>query len=80
MEQPFMFEKATLFGAGEAGDEIMYGKENLLNDMKKAVSEVQNNSIVINVYGAQGQDVSELADIVADRINQNIQRQRAVFS
>ena len=36
MEQPFMFTKATIFGAGEAGDEILYGREALLNDIREA--------------------------------------------
>lgn len=38
MDQPYMFVKPTLFGAGEAGDEIMYGKEALMNDIREAVS------------------------------------------
>lgn len=33
---PFLFRNATLFGAGEKHDEILYGKENLLNDIKRA--------------------------------------------
>lgn len=38
MEQPFMFTRATIFGAGEAGDEILYGREALLNDIREATS------------------------------------------
>ena len=34
----------------------------------------------INVYGAPGQNVQELADIVADRINQAITSRQAVFA
>lgn len=34
-------------------------------------------NVIINVYGAQGQDVKELADLVADRILDEKQRQRA---
>jgi hypothetical protein len=37
MEQPYMFSDATLFGAGEAGDELMYGKSNLMKDISTAV-------------------------------------------
>lgn len=38
-----------------------------------------NNTISINVYGAQGQDVYELADIIQDRINQATYSNKAVF-
>lgn len=36
MNQPYVFEKATLFGAGEAGQEVLYGKEALLRDIREA--------------------------------------------
>ena len=36
LENPFMFQNATLFGAGEAGDEILYGREALLRDIREA--------------------------------------------
>lgn len=52
MDSPYMFTQPTLFdinplagtakGAGEAGDEIMYGRSNLMNDIKKAVGEHDN--------------------------------------
>jgi hypothetical protein len=31
-----MFGNATLFGAGEAGDEMLYGRSALMNDIAKA--------------------------------------------
>ena len=37
MENPYMFTKPTLIGAGEAGDEIMYGRKALMKDIKEAV-------------------------------------------
>lgn len=37
MNDPYMFSGATLFGAGEAGDEIMYGRSNLMRDIHEAV-------------------------------------------
>ena len=37
LADPYMFQNATLFGAGEAGDEILYGREALLNDIREAV-------------------------------------------
>jgi TP901 family phage tail tape measure protein len=55
MEEPYMFTKPTLFnvnpltgqakGAGEAGDEIMYGKKNLMNDIGFVVSQ-QNSGLI----------------------------------
>ena len=38
-----------------------------------------NNNISINVYGAQGQDVSELADIIEQRIADNTLRRGVAF-
>lgn len=52
MDNPFMFTQPTLFdvnpitgtakGAGEAGDEIMYGHSNLMNDIQDAVGHHDN--------------------------------------
>ena len=39
MDTPYMFGNATLFGAGEAGDEIMYGKSSLMRDIRTAVAD-----------------------------------------
>lgn len=38
------------------------------------------NTVSINVYGAQGQDVSELADIIEQRISDNVVRRGVAFS
>lgn len=55
VDNPYMFTKPTLFdfdpitgtarGAGEADDEIMYGKTNLMNDIREAVSSENENMI-----------------------------------
>lgn len=37
-------------------------------------------NVSMTIYGAEGQDVSALADIIADRINGAVQRQKAVFA
>ena len=52
MDTPFMFTQPTLFdvnpvtgtakGAGESGDEIMYGHSNLMNDIQNAVGHHDN--------------------------------------
>ena len=36
--------------------------------------------VVLNVYGAEGQDVSELADIVMARMQNAVERREAVFA
>ena len=38
VESPRMFSGATLFGAGETSDEILYGKKNLMRDIREATS------------------------------------------
>lgn len=36
MNNPYMFNNATLFGAGEAGDEVLYGRSALMRDISAA--------------------------------------------
>lgn len=43
MNNPYMFENATLFGAGEAGDEIIYGRANLMRDIREAANGKNSN-------------------------------------
>jgi hypothetical protein len=63
MDQPYMFTDATLFGAGEAGDEFMYGRSNLMRDIREAVGgggSTFNNTF--NIYDAN--DPQEVADTI----------------
>ena len=53
MQNPYMFSNATLFGAGEAGDEILYGREALLTDIKEAMSGGREVVNYITVNGAE---------------------------
>jgi hypothetical protein len=52
---PYRFRHPTIFGAGEAHDEIMYGRENLLRDIREA----SGGSTVINmtVNGAESPEL-----------------------
>lgn len=53
---------------------------NMLPQMNMgAASSVANNSISINVYGAQGQNVNELAEIIEERLAENMMRRGAAF-
>lgn len=73
MDEPYILDRATIFGSmngtllggGEAGQELIIGTNKLMSMMKQAMSGVGNQPININVYGAEGQDVRELAKAVA---------------
>lgn len=53
MESPYVFSDATLFGAGEAGDEMLYGRSRLMSDIKEATQGTKNDvTINVNVNGA----------------------------
>lgn len=53
MENPYLFSNATLFGAGEKGDEILYGREALLSDIREAMSGGREVVNYITVNGAE---------------------------
>lgn len=53
MESPYVFSDATLFGAGEAGDEMLYGRSRLMSDIKEATQGAKNDvTINVTVNGA----------------------------
>lgn len=62
MEDPYLFSEATLFGAGEKGDEVLYGRKALMRDIAEAKSEGGNitNNFYITVDGAD--NAEEFAD------------------
>ena len=66
---------------GEEGPELL-----TMSQRGAVVQPLTNNTtnnslggITVNVYGAPGQDISELADLVADRVEAAVQRQKAVW-
>lgn len=53
MESPYVFSDATLFGAGEAGDEMLYGRSRLMSDIREATQGTKNDvTINVTVNGA----------------------------
>ena len=68
---------------GDAGPELltMTGSSAVVQPLTKATT---NNSylggMTINIYGAPGQSEEELADLVADRIQENADKKGAVFA
>lgn len=77
MSEPYMFSNATLFGAGEKGDEMLYGRNALMNDIKNATgvdAEAIGTAVVNALMGASGNitlnvDGRELANTTAPYMN-----------
>lgn len=73
----------TLLGGGERGAEVVVGLGSLESIIRSAVGQATYNNTyggtTINVYGAPGQDVEELADLIEERIAVNVYRRGAAF-
>ena len=78
MQQPYLFSNATLFGAGERGDEMLYGRNALMKDIAKAVG--GSGQIVMNVYGSDGMSVTELANAVERKLIQAQKRRTEAWA
>ena len=52
---PYLFKNPTIFGAGEAHDEVLYGRENLLEDIREA----SGGGGVVNYITVNGADDPE---------------------
>ena len=74
MNEPYILNEATIFGAsngkllgaGESGSEVVVGTEKLMSMMRQATGAAR--PITVNVYGAEGQDIRELAKAVTEEI------------
>ena len=72
-----VFTSPTVIGVAEKRPEFV----GALDDLRDIVREESGpHDVTINVYGAEGQDVRTLADIVMERIQHSIDRQEAVFA
>jgi hypothetical protein len=49
-------------------------------DVSIPQASTQPSVITMNIYGAEGQDVETLADLIADRLNATISSKEAVFA
>lgn len=74
MNEPYILNEPTIFGAsngkllgaGESGSEVVVGTNKLMNMMKQAAGGAR--PITINIYGAEGQDIRELAKEVSQEL------------
>ena len=92
MEAGMILNGPTIFGmkgnsllaGGEAGAEAVVGVNSLMSMIQKAVGNAGAGTTIgdinITVYGAPGQDVHELADIIESRINSKVNMKEAVFA
>ena len=62
---PYLFHGATLFGGGEHSDEILYGREALLNDIREASG---GRPITNNFYIYDAQNPEDFAHSVARQL------------
>jgi hypothetical protein len=51
MNNPYLFTQPTIVGAGEAGAEVMYGRDNLMRDIAQATA-ANNESLIDGIYVA----------------------------
>ena len=72
-----VFTDPTIIGIAEKRPEFV----GALDDLRQIVREEAggNNTISINVYGAEGQNMNELADIIMEKIQAATMRKGAVF-
>ncbi len=65
MGEPYMFSGSTLFGAGEAGDEVLYGRKALMKDIAAATGGNGNGPQITNNITINGaSDPMETADVI----------------
>ncbi len=68
---------------GEAGPELLtvMGNRAIVQPLTNQTTNTSYlGGMTVNVYGAAGQDVRELADLVADKVQEAIERQEAVYA
>ena len=64
MTNPYLFTSPTIVGAGEAGAEVMYGRDNLMRDIAQATA-ANNDSLIEGMYLAMSQALRQ-ADLTVE--------------
>lgn len=71
-----VFNRPAVIGVGEKRPEFV----GALDDLREIVrDETGSRAVTLNIYGARGQDVEALADIVMDRMQSATDRRRAAY-
>lgn len=83
---PYLANGGTLYDGtavvGEAGPELLTvtGNKAVVQPLTNQTRNNYLGGVTMNVYGAPGQDVNELADLVADRVVEIVHQEGAVFA
>lgn len=83
---PYLAKGGTLYEGtavvGEAGPELLTvtGNKAVVQPLTNQTRNNYLGGVTMNVYGAPGQDVNELADLVADRIIEVVHQEGAAFA
>ena len=78
MQQPYMFSNATLFGAGESGDEVLYGRNSLMNDIANAtgggevVARLAAIEQILDYYLPKGQQIVMDSGALIGQVNRGL--------
>ena len=64
MTNPYLFTQPTIVGAGEAGAEVMYGRDSLMRDIAQATA-ANNDSLIEGMYLAMSQALRQ-ADLTVE--------------
>ena len=93
LNSPTIFgtQGGKLLAGGEAGSETVVGTGSLLSMIRSTVqdaigyvpdggSTTNYRGVTVNVYGAPGQDVEELANIIEERLTANVIRREAAWA
>ena len=78
MQNPYLFSNATLFGAGESGDEMLYGRNALLNDIASAtgggevVARLAAIEAILDYYLPKGQQIVMDNGVLVGQINRGL--------
>lgn len=88
MDNAMLLNSPTIFGAmggqllggGEAGQEVVAGSDTLMRMIADAVGGGGPKTVInMTVNGARGQNVNELADVIAARIQRQVNNRRAAY-
>lgn len=73
----FGMANGNLLAGGERGNEVVVGEQHLLDMISSAVGP---SPIVVNIYGAEGQDEETLANKVIDKIKEITDSKEVVYA